>query len=109
MIAKAAETSGDGRSSNLLIEITEYSPITDQTLALIKEMKDQGVVFAIDGENGNPGKGMDKTGTHSCSFVITKAKAKLFAAQKLALPMSCPILSFSKSCFVCIYAFVALN
>lgn len=100
LIAKAAETSGDGRHSNLLIEITEYSPITDQTLALIKEMKDHGVVFAIDDVtevNDSPGKGMAKTGTHSCSFGLAKANAKLFAVQKLSLPMSCSV--FRKKVF----------
>lgn len=94
LIEKAAETAFDGRPSNLLIEITEYAPIEERTLALIKSMKDQGVVFALDDVTevvDNPGKGMAKTGTHSCSFTLAKANAELFAVQKLGLPMSCSV------------------
>jgi len=94
LIEKAKETSFNKRPSNLLIEITEYAPIDDATLALIQEMNNQGVIFAIDDVTEvreNPGKCMAKTGRHSCSFTIAKANAGLFAVQKLALPMSCSV------------------
>lgn len=94
LIEKATETSFNKRPSNLLIEITEYAPIDDATLALIQEMNKQGVIFAIDDVTEvreNPGKCMAKTGQHSCSFALAKANAGLFAVQKLSLPMSCSV------------------
>jgi hypothetical protein len=94
LIEKAKETSFNERPSNLLIEITEYAAIDDAVLALIQDMNNQGVIFAIDDVTEvreNPGKSMAKTGRHSCSFAIAKANAGLFAVQKLSLPMSCSV------------------
>jgi hypothetical protein len=105
LIEKAKETTFGDRGSNLLIEITEYAPIVDSTLALIKELKAAGVVFALDdvtetvGDDvkGPPPAGMAKASAHSCSFKLAKENADLFAVQKLYLGLSCSV--FRKKVF----------
>jgi len=80
--------------ATLLIEITEYSPITPEILECIREMKGNGCVFALDDVtevNDTPGKCMAKTGQHSCSFVLAKEYKDLFAVQKLSLPLACSV------------------
>merc|ERR1712000_618965 len=93
LMAKAAETKvAETGISNLLIEITEYAPITEATIALIRDMKSNGVVFAIDDVTQvqeNPGKAMAKPGTHACSIELAVKHADLFQVQKLSMSMSC--------------------
>ncbi len=95
LIAKATETKvAETGISNLLIEITEYAPITETTIALIRDMKSNGVVFAIDDVTQvqeNPGKAMAKPGTHACSIELAVKHADLFQVQKLAMSMSCSV------------------
>jgi len=84
---------------NLVIEITEYSPIDEATLVLVREMKKSGVVFSLDDVTEvreKPGKGMAPP-SHACSFQLAKSTADLWTIQKLALPMSCSV--FRKEVF----------
>jgi len=93
LLKKVGETLVDG-VSNLIFEITEYAPITDEVIATIRRMKDAGAVFALDDITEvveKPGKAMAELGKHSCSFSLAKQYAELFAVQKLALPMSCSV------------------
>lgn len=78
---------------NLVIEITEYSPIDEEFLHLVREMKDGGVVFSMDDVTevqDTPGKGMAPP-SHACSMELSKRTADLWDIQKLALPMSCSV------------------
>lgn len=92
-IKECASLTGEG-CATLLTEITEYSPITPDVLALISEMKVDGCLFALDDVtevNDSPGKGMAKTGQHACSFALAKERKDLFVVQKLAMPLSCSV------------------
>lgn len=78
---------------NLVIEITEYAPIGEETLQLVRDMKEHGVVFSLDDVTEvreNPAKAMAPL-SHACSFDLAKRSADLWAVQKLALPMSCSV------------------
>jgi len=100
LVAKALETQTPSGCSNLLIEVTEYAPICARTLALIKEMKEAGVIFGMDDVNEvrdhPPPAGMAGP-SHACSFNLAMENASLFAVQKLATPMSCSV--FRKEVF----------
>jgi len=92
-IKECAATTGNGCAS-LLMEVTEYSAITDEVLDLVEEMKADGCLFALDDVsevNDNPGKAMEKTGQHACSFALAKRRKDLFAVQKLATKLSCSV------------------
>jgi len=78
---------------NLVIEVTEYAPITEETLHLVGEMKRHGVVFSLDDVTHvqeTPAKAMAPL-SHACSFELAKQSADLWDVQKLALPMSCSV------------------
>lgn len=92
----AGKTRREGKQSNLLIEITEYSPITEDVLKMISAMQSQGVVFALDDctevvDDERPPKALANAKEHSCSFKLGKDHAGLFAFQKLAMQMSCSV------------------
>lgn len=78
---------------NLVVEITEYAPILEDTLQLVEEMLAHGVVFSLDDVTEvqeKPAKAMAPL-SHSCSFELAKRSAPLWAVQKLSLPMSCSV------------------
>lgn len=80
------------KSKSILIEITEYAPITDEIIAIITDMKAQGVRFALDDVTKvveSPANGYAKQGAHACSFELGKTFAHLFEVQKLTLALSC--------------------
>lgn len=84
VILNAARDTGhhqhDGKS-NLIFEITEYSPITEEVLKTIQEMKAKGVCFSLDDVSyASP--------NHACTFQLAREHGHLFAQQKLALPIS---------------------
>lgn len=78
---------------NLVIEITEYAPIVEETLKLVEEMQACGVVFSLDDVTEvreKPAKAMAPL-SHACSFDLAKRTAPLWSVQKLSLPMSCSV------------------
>jgi len=83
VILKATKEIADkhGGESNLLIEITEYSPITDEVLKTIEEMIQEGVKFSMDDVSY-------EAPNHACTFQLARESGHLFAQQKLALPVS---------------------
>jgi len=83
MILKATKEIADkhGGQSNLLIEVTEYSPITDEVLKIIEDMSREGVRFSMDDVSY-------EAPTHACTFQLARESGHLFAQQKLALPVS---------------------
>jgi len=77
---------------NLIIEVTEYSPITPDVLRAIQELKEGGVMFALDdvnnvkqGERGYAAPG------HACTFEVASEHAQLFNQQKLAIHLACQV------------------
>jgi len=74
-------TDRHGGQSNLLIEVTEYSPITDDVLKTIEEMVQKGVKFSMDDVSY-------EAPNHACTFQQARESGHLFVQQKLALPVS---------------------
>jgi len=83
VILKATEEIAEkhGGQSNLLIEVTEYSPITDEVLKTIEEMIQEGVKFSMDDVSY-------EAPNHACTFQLARESGHLFVQQKLALPVS---------------------
>lgn len=79
-------------ASNIVVEITEYSPITEDVIAMITSMQGKGVRFALDDVtktvDNNPQHGYAKTDAHASTFELGKKHAALFEIQKLALSLS---------------------
>jgi len=79
------------KARDVIVEITEYAPITEEVVALIRQMKSEGVRFSLDDVTkvvDQPMYGYAKTGTHACSFEFGKRYAELFEVQKLSLPLA---------------------
>jgi len=83
VILKLSKESAEkrGGKTNLVFEITEYSPITDEVLSTIEEAAKEGARFSID-DVSHEGP------NHACTFQLAREQGRLFAQQKLALPVS---------------------
>jgi len=79
-IAKESAEKQEGKT-NLVTEITEYSPITEEVLKTIADMAKEGVRFAIDDVS-------HEAPNHACTFQLAREQGRLFVQQKLALPVS---------------------
>jgi len=79
-----------------IAEITEYSPIGQEELDLMKELVGMGVHFALDDvtevkDVEKPPKCFGTASRHACTFQLAKERTDLFAMQKLSTPMSCSV------------------
>jgi len=80
-----------GMVNNVLIEVTEYAPLTDDIVAVMYLLRQQGVRFSLDDVTkvvDKPTFGYAKIGSHACSFEFGKQHAELFSVQKLNLPLA---------------------
>lgn len=90
--AEAVIIQACSEATSIVVEITEYSPITEDVIERITSLRKRGVRFALDDVtqvvHDNPQHGYAKEGAHSCTFALGKEHAALFDVQKLALPLS---------------------
>jgi len=78
--------------SNLVLEITEYSPITPEVLATIHQLKEAGVLFALDDVNSTARREKGYAAPdHACTFEVASEHAHLFYQQKLAIHLACQV------------------